>query len=141
VRAAPAAARRVKVTALDPTQGQWLPPTLTGLVLALVFPVTSIAPNALHNRAPTSEARRVPESHALGRSGSCSCWAPLCDVCFPAAQGGGRYRMISSARISIDSGIVMPRALAALRFTTSLNLVDCSIGKSPAFAPFRILST
>jgi hypothetical protein len=31
--------------------------------------------NAHANRAPTSVARRAPESDALGRSGSACCWA------------------------------------------------------------------
>ena len=34
--------------------------------------------------------------------------------------------MISSARTRMDSGILMPSALAVLRFTTRLNLVGCS---------------
>ncbi len=38
-------------------------------------------------------------------------------------------------------GIVMPSAFAVFRFTTSSNLVGCSIGRSPGLAPFRILST
>ena len=51
------------------------------------------------------------------------------------------HRITSSARSRIDSGIVMPSALAVLRLTTSSNLVGCSIGRSPGLAPFRILST
>src|SRR5262249_33876413 len=39
-------------------------------------------------------------------------------------------RITSSARSRIDSGIVMPSALAVFRLTTSSNLVGCSIGKS-----------
>jgi hypothetical protein len=51
------------------------------------------------------------------------------------------YRMTSSARRSRDGGIVSPSALAVLRLITSSNLVGCSTGRSPGFAPFRILST
>jgi hypothetical protein len=40
------------------------------------------------------------------------------------------YLITSSARSRIDSGIVMPSALAVLRLTTSSNLVGCSIGRS-----------
>src|SRR5438105_6956570 len=47
----------------------------------------------------------------------------------------------SSARSSIVGGIVSPSALAVLRLITNSNLVGCSIGRSPAFAPRRILST
>ena len=32
-------------------------------------------PNAPHNRPPAREARRVPDSEAVGRSGSCGCSA------------------------------------------------------------------
>src|SRR2546426_6200187 len=47
----------------------------------------------------------------------------------------------SSARKSSDCGIVSPSALAVLRLMTSSNFVGCSNGRSPRFAPFRILST
>ena len=51
------------------------------------------------------------------------------------------YSMIWSARSSTDCGIVRPNALAVLRLITNSNLVGCSMGKSPAIAPFKILST
>jgi hypothetical protein len=51
------------------------------------------------------------------------------------------YWITSSARCSSDCGIVRPRALAVLRLITSSNFVGCSMGRSPGFAPFRILST
>ena len=51
------------------------------------------------------------------------------------------HRITSSARSRIDSGIVSPRARAALRFTTSTYWLDCSIGKLAGWAPLRILST
>ena len=35
----------------------------------------------------------------------------------------------------------MPSALAVFMFTTNTNFVGCSIGKSPGFAPLKILST
>ena len=37
--------------------------------------------------------------------------------------------------------MVSPSALAALRLITSSNFLGCSIGKSPGWAPLRILST
>src|SRR6266536_3072931 len=51
------------------------------------------------------------------------------------------YWITSSARCSKDCGIVRPSALAVLRLITSSNLVGCSTGRSPGFAPLRILST
>src|ERR1700704_298119 len=50
------------------------------------------------------------------------------------------HSITSSARARIDGGIASPSALAVLRLTISSNLVGCSIGKSPGFAPLRILS-
>ena len=53
-----------------------------------------------------------------------------------------RYHSItSSARASSLSGIWRPSALAVLRLMTSSNFVGCSIGRSPGFAPARILAT
>src|SRR6266571_5013032 len=46
-----------------------------------------------------------------------------------------------SARTSIDRGILIPSAFAVFMLITSSNLVGCSIGRSPGFAPLRILST
>ena len=51
------------------------------------------------------------------------------------------HSMTSSARVRKDSGIVNPRAFAVVRLTTRSNLVGCWTGKSPGFAPRRILST
>src|SRR5262249_4274636 len=51
------------------------------------------------------------------------------------------HSITSSARSRIAVGSSSPIALAVLRLTTNSNFVACSIGKSPAFAPFRILAT
>src|SRR2546425_7156698 len=51
------------------------------------------------------------------------------------------HSITSSARSKNDSGIVRPSALAVVRFMTRSNLVGCSTGMSPGFAPRRILST
>ena len=51
------------------------------------------------------------------------------------------YLITLSARKSTSGGIVMPSALDVFRLITSWNFVGCSIGSSPGFAPFRILST
>jgi hypothetical protein len=54
---------------------------------------------------------------------------------------GALHSITSSARVRKDSGIVNPRAFAVARLTTRSNLVGCWTGKSPGFAPRRILST
>jgi hypothetical protein len=51
------------------------------------------------------------------------------------------HSITSSAIASILSGMTRPSALAVLRLTTRSNLVGCSTGRSPGFAPRRILST
>src|SRR5262245_43719421 len=51
------------------------------------------------------------------------------------------HSMTWSARPSTDCGIFRPRALAVWRLTTRSNLVGCSMGKSPGFAPFKIFAT
>jgi hypothetical protein len=48
------------------------------------------------------------------------------------------HRMISSARTSRDCGMVRPRALAVFRLMISENLLGCSTGSSPGFAPLWI---
>ena len=50
------------------------------------------------------------------------------------------YSINSSALPNTDSGIVRPSAFAVLTLMTNSNLLGCSIGMSPAFAPLRILS-
>src|SRR5439155_24850689 len=51
------------------------------------------------------------------------------------------HSITSSARSSSDVGTSTASAFAVLRFTTSSNLVGCSTGRSPGFAPLKILST
>jgi hypothetical protein len=51
------------------------------------------------------------------------------------------YWITSSARRSRDAGIVSPSAWAVLRLRTNANCIGCSTGRSPGFAPWRILST
>ena len=54
----------------------------------------------------------------------------------------GLYHSItSSARASSIAGIVMPSALAVVRFTTRSNLIGCSTGISAGREPRRTLST
>src|SRR5262249_56072755 len=51
------------------------------------------------------------------------------------------HSITSSARASSIGEISRPRALAVFRLRTNSNLVGCSTGRSPGFAPRRILST
>jgi hypothetical protein len=47
----------------------------------------------------------------------------------------------SSSRANSDGGTVSPVLLAIFRLMASSSLVGCSTGRSPGFAPLRILST
>src|SRR5258708_38109465 len=49
-----------------------------------------------------------------------------------------RYSITSSAVASSEGRIVRPSAFALLRLTISSNLVGCSTGRSPGFAPFLL---
>src|SRR5215469_5114078 len=51
------------------------------------------------------------------------------------------HSITSSARSRNDSGIVRPSAFAVVRLMRRSNLVGCSTGMSPGFAPRKILST
>src|SRR5215510_5877200 len=51
------------------------------------------------------------------------------------------HSITSSARASSVGAISMPTAFALFRLITISNLVGCSTGSSPGFAPRRILST
>src|SRR5262245_63873829 len=51
------------------------------------------------------------------------------------------HSMTSLAVICMISGTAKPIALAVLRLITRSNFVGCSMGRSPGFVPFSILST
>src|SRR5260370_37993309 len=51
------------------------------------------------------------------------------------------HSITSSARTRIVSGMVIPRAFAALRFTTISNLAGRSIGRSAGLGPPKIRAT
>ena len=51
------------------------------------------------------------------------------------------YLMTLSALASTLGGIVRPICFAVFKIDHELELVGCSTGRSPAFAPLRILST
>ena len=50
------------------------------------------------------------------------------------------YLITLSARANTFGGIVNPICFAVFRLITNSNFVGCSTGRSPALAPFRILS-
>jgi hypothetical protein len=54
---------------------------------------------------------------------------------------GRGYSVTSSARASSVGAMSRPSVFAAFRLMTSSNLTGCSTGRSPGFAPRRILST
>lgn len=56
-------------------------------------------------------------------------------------NGLAGHRITSSARSTIESGMVSRRALAVLRLTVNLKPVACSTGRSLGFAPFSSRST
>ena len=59
----------------------------------------------------------------------------------PCSAAKIHYSITSSARASSVGGISSPSALAVIMLMTRSNLVGCSTGMSPGFAPRRILST
>ena len=58
-----------------------------------------------------------------------------------ARRASTRYSITWSARSSSVCGMVRPSALAVFMLMTNSNLVGCSTGRSPGFAPFRIFTT
>jgi len=59
----------------------------------------------------------------------------------PRCQISVLHSIRRSACTRNDSGNVKPVALAVFMFTINSNLVGCSIGMSPGFAPLKTLST
>jgi hypothetical protein len=51
------------------------------------------------------------------------------------------HSIVSAACASRSGGMGMPSSFAVLRFMVRSKRVGCATGKSPGFAPFRILST
>jgi hypothetical protein len=101
------------------------PPTNSTLISALSFCTCHAGENAPHGVC-AGNGRFLTTRSTTITPGS-----------FPADI----YLMISSASIKRCGGIVIPSACAVLRLITSSNLVGCSTGRSPGFAPFKILST
>src|SRR5205814_5490458 len=67
---------------------------------------------------------------------------PCCDQCTQQRDElAPLHSITSSARSRNESGIVIPTALADLRFTTISNLVGCSTGMSAGLPPLNIFVT
>ena len=94
-------------------------------------------PSATRLGASASRPRSNGSGKARPRSGS-TARADAHLACLGVVR---RQSITSSARWSTDGGRVMPSALAVARLITSSKVVGCSMGRSPGFAPFRILST
>ena len=84
-----------------------------------------------------AHVRFAPESGQLANRLGVSA---LCQSRLNALQQRHCYSTTSSARNSSAGEIVISIALAVLRFTTTSNLVGCSIGRSAGFAPRKTLS-
>ena len=88
--------------------------------------------------------RRVANSKCGAAGCGCgrtSCWTSPW-VCHAGANIPPEVHRITSLACSkTDWGIARPMALAVLRLITNSNVVGCSIGRSPGFAPLSILST
>src|ERR1700738_614855 len=64
-------------------------------------------------------------------------WAGLAPADRARLAGAFPHSITSSARNRNDSGILRPSALAVVRLMMRSNLVGCSTGMSPGFAPRR----
>src|SRR5262249_23287055 len=66
---------------------------------------------------------------------------PRCHTADKRDELAALHSITSSARAMSVGGTVRPSALAVLTLMTISIFVENSIGRSPGFAPFRILST
>ena len=103
-------------------------------------------PNACGEPHPTAFAPASLRLLGVGSTAMLGCgypvgygWDAPC-LAHPRAPALA-YWITSSAWIRSVGGNVIPRAFAVLRLSTSSNFAGCSTGRSPGFAPFRILST
>src|SRR5215475_1595224 len=88
------------------------------------------------SRPDVPDTRRLPRLLRAGRERPRCCRAAeKCD------ELASLHSITSSASCWRCKGTSRPSALAVLRLIASMSFVGNSIGKPPAFAPFRILST
>src|SRR5262245_54247176 len=66
---------------------------------------------------------------------------PRCSAAEQRDELAAHHSITSSARARSVGGTSIPSALAVVRLMTKSNLVGCSTGRSPGFAPCRTLST
>src|SRR5262252_2065716 len=101
----------------------WLNPTPHAIA---VYASQPLSPAATQHSLPSGRYSLLgPDFHRLDR----------------ASFAWRTHSITSSARSRNDSGTVRPSALAVVRLITRSNLVGCSTGSSPGFAPCKILST
>src|SRR5262245_4812345 len=81
-------------------------------------------------RMPTASPNRASPQHVR--------FVPIADM---RAAARHPYSITSSARARISSGTFKPSAIATVTLIAKSNFVGCSTGRSPGFAPRRILST
>src|SRR6476660_1511027 len=97
--------------------------------------IHSLQPVRLQGRAPRPQISMyaLPPKVDIVRASRHVCFVPEADIT--------TYSITSSARARSDGGMVKPIAFAVVRLIAKSNLVGCSTGKSPGFAPRKILST
>src|SRR5713226_1958873 len=101
----------------------WLNPTPHTIAVYASHPLSPVATQ--HSLPSGRYSLLGPELHRLDRTSFA--WRT--------------YSITLSASASSLSGIVRPSVLAVVRLMVRSNLVGCSTGRSPGFAPRRILST
>src|SRR5262249_20564658 len=105
-----------------------LPPSMQGLLPAGWLAFTGRESNSL-DRYKRFQVIHPPFLDLAWRKGSFILNLP------------SHHSITSSARSRNDSGIVSLSALAVVRLRARSNFLGCSTGRSPGFAPRRILST
>src|SRR6266487_2976100 len=101
----------------------WLNPTPHAIA---VYASRALSPVATQHSLPSGRYPLLgPDFHRLDRTSFA--WRT--------------HSITLSARASSDGGTVRPSTLAVVKLMTRSNLVGCSTGMSPGFAPRRILST
>jgi hypothetical protein len=98
------------------------------------------AANAIFSPLQFSDANRSSSELASPGVDSTTASVRASPESWPRWSSTG-YSISWSARTSTDGGIVSRRPWAVFTLMTRSNRTGCSTGRSPGFAPFRILST
>jgi hypothetical protein len=132
--------RSARTRTLDPS-----PPNPHSARGALARGHLTASPHPPSSRFPPLEVfvRRPPECAASFVSGRHPKTFTKADImqCSKLRTRHQGYSITSSATSSNSRGISRSSDLAVLRLITSSNLVGCSTGRSPGFAPFKTLPT